>query len=45
MTPKEHKDLEEKLSASRKFTSFEWFVVLLIVVLVICIPLLAVIPQ
>ncbi len=45
MTPKGHKDLQEKLNASRKFTAFEWFVVLLIVVMVICIPLLAVIPQ
>jgi hypothetical protein len=45
MTPKEHKDLQEKLNAIRKFTAFEWFVVLLIIVLVICIPLLAVIPQ
>lgn len=30
---------------SRKFTAFEWFVLLLIVLLVIGIPLLAVIPQ
>lgn len=65
MTPKEHKDLQEKLNASRntpklvlvsvrdiimemksrKFTAFEWFVLLVIVVLVVCIPLLAVIPQ
>lgn len=65
MTPKEHKDLQEKLNASRntpklvlvsvkdivmemksrKFTAFEWFTLLLIVVLVVCIPLLAVIPQ
>lgn len=65
MTPKEHKDLQEKLNASRntpklvlvsvrdivmemksrKFTAFEWFVLLLIVLLVVCIPLLAVIPQ
>lgn len=65
MSPKEHKDLQEKLNASRKtpkvvlvslrdivmemksrkFTSFEWFVLLLIVVLVVCLPLLAVIPQ
>lgn len=45
MTPKEHKDLQEKLNARRKFTAFEWFVVLLIVVMVVCIPLLAVIPQ
>lgn len=65
MTPKEHKDLQEKLNASRKtpkfilvslrnivmemksrkFTAFEWFVLLLIVVLVVGIPLLAVIPQ
>lgn len=45
MTPKEHKDLQEKLNDRRKFTAFEWFVVLLIVVMVICIPLLAVIPQ
>lgn len=29
----------------RKFTAFEWFVLLLIVVLVVCLPLLAVIPQ
>lgn len=65
MTPKEHKDLQEKLNASRntpklvlvsvrdivmemksrKFTAFEWFVLLVIVLLVIGIPLLAVIPQ
>lgn len=65
MTPKEHKDLQEKLNAnrktpkfilvslrdsvremkSRKLTAFEWFVLLLIVVLVVCLPLLAVIPQ
>lgn len=45
MSPKEHKDLQEKLNASRKFTAFEWFVLLLIVVLVVCLPLLAVIPQ
>lgn len=65
MTPKEHKDLQEKLNdnrktpkfilvslrdtvremKSRKFTAFEWFVLLLIVVLVVCLPLLAVIPQ
>lgn len=30
---------------SRNFTAFEWFVLLLIVVLVVGIPLLAVIPQ
>lgn len=30
---------------SRKFTAFEWFVLLLIVVLVVCIPLLTVIPE
>lgn len=45
MTPKEHKDLQEKLNDSRKFTAFEWFVLLVIVLLVIGIPLLAVIPQ
>lgn len=65
MTPKEHKDLQEKLNdsrntpklvlvsvrgivmemKSRKFTAFEWFVLLVIVLLVIGIPLLAVIPQ
>lgn len=65
MTPKEHKDLQEKLNdsrntpklvlvsvrnivmemKSRKFTAFEWFVLLIIVLLVIGIPLLAVIPQ
>ncbi len=45
MTPKEHKDLQEKLNTNRKFTAFEWFVLLLIGVLVVCIPLLAVIPQ
>lgn len=65
MTPKEHKDLQEKLNdsrntpklvlvsvrnivmemKSRKFTPFEWFVLLIIVLLVIGIPLLAVIPQ
>lgn len=45
MSPKEHKDLQEKLNASRKFTEFEWFVLLLIVVLVVCVPLLAVIPE
>lgn len=45
MAPKEHKDLQEKLNASRKFTAFEWFVFLLIVVLVVCLPLLAVVPQ
>ena len=45
MTAKEHKDLQEKLNASRKFTAFEWFVLLLIVVLVVCVPLLAVIPE
>lgn len=65
MTPKEHKDLQEKLNdgrntpklvlvsvrdivmemKSRKFTAFEWFVLLVIVLLVIGIPLLAVIPE
>lgn len=45
MTPKEHKELQEKLNANRKFTAFEWFILLLIVVLVVCVPLLAVIPQ
>lgn len=45
MTPKEHKELQEKLNASRKFTAFEWFVLLIIVVLVIGIPVLAIVPQ
>lgn len=65
MTPKEHKDLQEKLNdsrntpklvlvsvrdivmemKSRKFTAFEWYVLLVIVLLGIGIPLLAVIPQ
>lgn len=30
---------------SRKFTAFEWFVLLIIVVLVVGVPLLAIIPQ
>lgn len=65
MTPKEHKDLQEKLNASRKtpkfilvslrdivmemksrkFTAFEWFVLLIIVLLLIGVPILAIIPQ
>lgn len=47
MSPKEHKDLRKVIEkrCSRKFTAFEWFVLLLLVVLVVCIPLLAVIPQ
>lgn len=65
MTPKEHKDLQEKLNdsrntpklvlgsvrdivkemKSRKFTSFEWFVLLLIVLLLIGVPILAIVPQ
>lgn len=65
MTPKEHKDLQEKLNdsrntpklvlgsvrdivkemKSRKFTAFEWFVLLLIVLLLIGVPILAIVPQ
>lgn len=65
MTPKEHKDLQEKLNAnrktpkfilvslrdivmemkSRKFTAFEWFVLLIIVLLLIGVPILAITPQ
>lgn len=65
MTPKEHKDLQEKMNASRKtpkfilvslrdivmemksrkFTAFEWFVLLIIVLLLIGVPILAIIPQ
>lgn len=29
----------------RKFTPFEWFVLLLLVILLVCLPVLAVIPQ
>jgi len=29
----------------RKFTAFEWFVLLLLVILLVCVPVLAVIPQ
>lgn len=29
----------------RKFTPFEWFVLLLLVSLLVCVPVLAVIPQ
>lgn len=41
----ETKCSQEKLNASRKFTAFEWFVLLLIVVLVVGLPILAIIPQ
>lgn len=47
MSPKEHKDLRKVVekSCSRKFTTFEGFVLLIIVVLVIGIPVLAIVPQ
>lgn len=65
MSPTEHKELQEKLNASRntpklvlgsvrhivkemkslKFTAFEWFVLLVIVLLVIGVPILAIVPQ
>lgn len=47
MSPKEHKELRKVIekSCSRKFTAFEWFVLLIIVVLVIGIPVLAIVPQ
>lgn len=36
---------DNKLNADRKFTAFEWFVLLLIVVLVVGLPILAIVPQ
>lgn len=47
MTPKEHKELRKQLEnvSSRKFTAFEWFLLLVIVALMIGVPILAIVPQ